>query len=239
MGRSASRYRARGALRFTDERELILCNLALRRSAFEDAGGFDESFYPNEENDLLERLARAGWRLLYRPEALVRRPARASPRALLGAVWGYGRGRARQVRALPSRTSWGRVLGALLGACGLGAVVLGILGGSTLSLVPAALYGTYLALLALKLSLRAGPAKGGAGAALAALVHGAYALGLLAGLVGGLFGSVRRLLSRGRKETARPECPVAIERVDVEGNRSESRARAEAASDPRRKEELQ
>ncbi len=46
--------------------------LLVRRSAFDDAGGFDEGFFLYaEETDLLARLAELGWRTLYVPSASV------------------------------------------------------------------------------------------------------------------------------------------------------------------------
>ncbi len=46
--------------------------LLVRRSAFEQAGGFDEAFFLYaEETDLLARLRKNGWRILYEPAASV------------------------------------------------------------------------------------------------------------------------------------------------------------------------
>lgn len=46
--------------------------LLVRRTAFEAAGGFDEAFFLYaEETDLMARWRRAGWRVLYVPEAQV------------------------------------------------------------------------------------------------------------------------------------------------------------------------
>src|SRR5215813_3752806 len=46
--------------------------LLVRRAAFEQVGGFDENFFfYAEESDLFERLATAGWRVLYEPSASV------------------------------------------------------------------------------------------------------------------------------------------------------------------------
>ena len=46
--------------------------LLVRRSAFEEVGGFDESFFfYAEESDLFARLRQAQWRILYEPSATV------------------------------------------------------------------------------------------------------------------------------------------------------------------------
>jgi dolichol-phosphate mannosyltransferase len=182
-GKSASRYRARGKLRSTDERELIGANLCVRREAFEAAGGFDERLYPNEENDLLERLRKRGWDLLYDPGACVERPQRPSLRALLRAVFGYGRGRAAQARCLLSRATALRLLAAGAAAAAAVSVAAAFAAGSAIFLVPLVAYGIVLIATAVKLGLRGGPRSAVPGALLALGIHAAYAAGLLWGLV--------------------------------------------------------
>ncbi len=93
-----NRYRAEGAVRQTTERELILCNLAIRRDAFLAAGGLDERLYPNEENELLDRLQKQGGRLLHDPALSVERSQRESLNAFIRQMFRYGRGRAEQTR---------------------------------------------------------------------------------------------------------------------------------------------
>jgi len=93
-----NRYRAEGAVRETTERELILCNLAIRRDRFLAAGGLDERLYPNEENELLDRLLKDGGKLLHDPALSVERSQRASLAAFIKQMFRYGRGRAEQTR---------------------------------------------------------------------------------------------------------------------------------------------
>jgi len=93
-----NRYRAVGSLRETTERELILCNLAIRREAFLACGGFDERLYPNEENEFLDRLRATGGRLLHDPQLAVERSQRPHLAAFAKQMFRYGRGRARQTR---------------------------------------------------------------------------------------------------------------------------------------------
>jgi GT2 family glycosyltransferase len=72
-------------------------NLALRRSAFEAVGGFDEVLGPGtparaaEDVDLLYRLANAGYTILYEPDAVVYHELK-SRRARVGGRYGYGLG---------------------------------------------------------------------------------------------------------------------------------------------------
>lgn len=93
-----NRYRAVGTVRETTERELILCNLAVRRAAFLACNGFDERLYPNEENEFLDRLRASGGRLLHDPRLVVERSQRPHLAAFIKQMFRYGRGRARQTR---------------------------------------------------------------------------------------------------------------------------------------------
>jgi succinoglycan biosynthesis protein ExoA len=91
-----NRYRSVGTVRETTERELILCNLAIRRDVFLAAGGLDERLYPNEENELLDRIRAAGHTLVHNPSMWVRRSQRATIMAFSRQMFSYGRGRGQQ-----------------------------------------------------------------------------------------------------------------------------------------------
>ncbi len=91
-----NRYRVFGQPRETTDKELILCNLAIRRSVFLSMGGFDERLYPNEENELLDRIRSAGFRLMHIPEMRVLRSQRSTLKAFVRQMFAYGRGRAQQ-----------------------------------------------------------------------------------------------------------------------------------------------
>jgi len=173
---SRARYRSLGVRRPCTEKELIACNLLVRREAFFDVGGFNERLYPNEENELLNRLQAKGWGLVYEPQACVRRPRRGTVLAFVVQAFRYGRGRARQMRlnflrrdcvnllplVLPSL--W--ILGLFAAQCGLGPVwVEGF----------ALAYG-----LACFLSARLRPSV----ALFMVMRHHAYALGLVSGFFG-------------------------------------------------------
>jgi hypothetical protein len=181
-GRSASRYAPRGARRASDERELILCNLALRRSTFEKAGGFDELLYPNEENLLLQRLLEHGDKVLYEPAALVRRPAPRAGRKLAKKVFGYGRGRAAQARRRLSWTSSARVSLALAAFLSVFTTVAALPWNVWPVLVLGLVLSLYYGVLAARISRREGLFVGLAAAPVACLTHIAYAAGILLGL---------------------------------------------------------
>lgn len=102
FGPSRARYDQVGAVRATSEKELILCNQMARRQVLLDAGGFDESLYPNEENALMDELQKRGGILLYDPDFTVSRRPRPSLKAFCRMLINYGRGRAEQFRLHPT-----------------------------------------------------------------------------------------------------------------------------------------
>ena len=91
-----NRYCAHGKIRETTDKELILCNLAVRRSVFLDLDGFNECLYPNEENEFMERVTSAGYVLLHDPAMLVYRSQRHTLKAFIRQMLSYGRGRGQQ-----------------------------------------------------------------------------------------------------------------------------------------------
>jgi hypothetical protein len=91
-----NRYRAQGKARLTNDSELILCNLSFRRERFLACGGLDERLYPNEENELMDRMRQAGAVLIHDPQLAVYRSQRPTWRLLCRQFLNYGRGRAEQ-----------------------------------------------------------------------------------------------------------------------------------------------
>lgn len=69
----------------------ITANLAVRRSAFEAVGGFDEALRVGEDVDLCWRLQLAGYRFGVATDAVVARRPRAGVRQALAAGYAYGR----------------------------------------------------------------------------------------------------------------------------------------------------
>ena len=104
FGPSVGRYKKRGHLRSTSEKELILCNLAARKDTMLQLGGFDERLYPNEENALMDELQKRG-RLMYDPEFAAHRRPRRNLKSYFKMVLNYGRGRAEQFRLHPTAHS--------------------------------------------------------------------------------------------------------------------------------------
>jgi len=87
------KFKAYGWIKEATEQDLILANLAMRRDAFLAAGGFNEKLYPNEENELLNRLKAQGFRFIYNSEALVYRSQRGNLFKFIQQLFNYGRGR--------------------------------------------------------------------------------------------------------------------------------------------------
>jgi len=69
-------------------------NLLVRRSAFEQLGGFYEGIRAAEDTDFTWRLQNAGWRLVLRDQAVVEHRYRTSLRQLRAQWRGYAAGRA-------------------------------------------------------------------------------------------------------------------------------------------------
>jgi hypothetical protein len=98
VGTVSSRYAPRGKFRVATQTDLILCNLAVRRSTFAKIGPLSNDLYPNEENEWLDRAHRAEVGAYYDPDLQVFRPQRKSPGQMLLTLLRYGMGRTRQFR---------------------------------------------------------------------------------------------------------------------------------------------
>lgn len=95
--RMRSRYSAVGNTRVSDEKELLLSNLAIRRDVYLKAGGFCEDLYPNEENELINRISKMGYKFIYSPEVKIYRDRRKTITEFMKQFYRYGRGRMKQV----------------------------------------------------------------------------------------------------------------------------------------------
>ena len=100
-GPSSSRYKAQGAFRDCDDRELILCNLIVKKSVFDKMGLFNESLYPNEENEFIARVLSQGTKVCYHPDLKIHRSHRENYGDFYKQMFNYGRGRAEQTKISP------------------------------------------------------------------------------------------------------------------------------------------
>ncbi len=203
------RYRALALKRKAGEADLILCNMAFRRSVFLRQAGFNEGLYPNEENEFLNRLRNAGQRMLYDPRLYIRRKRPGNLWEFLRQSWRYGRGRSEQFFSYPCLSDLIHyvpaffllyLFAASLGMFGCGLARSG--GGAFMIFAPVFLY-----LLLVVCETLVGIWESRLPAAPIMLLlypgrHLAYALGTVVGLLGWPFRRKRR--SEVRVERVRP-----------------------------------
>lgn len=96
-GKSRARYKKTGKKRISDEKEVILCNLFVKKDIFLKSGGFLQELYPNEENEFLNRLKKYGYKIIYEPEISVERAQRENLFQFIIQCFRYGKGRAEQI----------------------------------------------------------------------------------------------------------------------------------------------
>jgi len=69
------------------------CNMSFRREALKDVGGFDESIrYSFEEDEIIERICRTGYKLILDSQVLVWHKHRSNLRDVLKQSFKYGKG---------------------------------------------------------------------------------------------------------------------------------------------------
>jgi GT2 family glycosyltransferase len=99
---SSSRYSSRfGEIHEVGEQNLSTCNIFLRRSILQTVGYFDRTIYPCEENELIWRIKRRGYRVLYAPNCVVFHHRRRIIRPFLTQISSYAKGRAVLTRKYP------------------------------------------------------------------------------------------------------------------------------------------
>lgn len=97
-GRSAARYTPRGGERESDESEIISCCLAVRKKAFDQAGGFPLDVIPCEENVLINRIQWLSWKVIYSPYAIIFHRRAPFPEGYARKLFEYGMGRGIMMR---------------------------------------------------------------------------------------------------------------------------------------------
>jgi GT2 family glycosyltransferase len=93
-----ARYTPTGEERPACENELLLSNMAVRKEVFLQAGGFNEKLYPNEENEMINRIMGMGYKFIYSPDIKIYRDRRKNVFRFMKQFYSYGRGRANQIR---------------------------------------------------------------------------------------------------------------------------------------------
>jgi len=95
--RMRSRYVPVGKERIAGESELLLSNMAFRKGVFLDSGGFNERLYPNEENELINRVSMMGYKFIYSPDIKICRDRRRNIARFMRQFYSYGQGRINQM----------------------------------------------------------------------------------------------------------------------------------------------
>ncbi|HEY4716302.1 MAG TPA: glycosyltransferase [bacterium] len=95
------RHKKSGKYRSATERELISCNLAIKRDVFLRENGLRGELFPNEENEFLDRLTARKYKLFYDPEMYVHRSQRKGIWRFFKQIFTYGRGRMDQTLMNP------------------------------------------------------------------------------------------------------------------------------------------
>ncbi|CAG0927456.1 hypothetical protein TFLX_00471 [Thermoflexales bacterium] len=201
-----ARYAPIGQCRPATEKEVIGCNLSMRRLTFEALGGFREDLFPNEETELTSRLLRSGHRLLYDPDLTVQRVQRRSLIDLAHQFFAYGRGRLRQMTRTFSRST--AIF--LAPAIGLTYVLWCLILGRTLSAwtsLPLALYGGVVLSTSIYLGMKHRTVAGLLiFPVLFVIIHACYGCGLIGEGVHRASDRIRRLWVRQRTES-KAACP--------------------------------
>jgi GT2 family glycosyltransferase len=198
-GAVRNRYRASGNTRTTTEKELILCNLIMRRSVYLEAGGLDERLYPNEENELLDRISAKGMKLVHAPEMAIQRSQRKTLRQFVRQMFSYGRGRAQQtlITGHFSAISFAPLFFLIY------LMVLPFLPANLLTLAPLFSYGAVVTGFSAAALAGSGSLHGLFLILLYPLMHISNGWGLVCGLFGGTHGRSRRSL----------DTPVTVRRI--------------------------
>lgn len=207
FGPSCARYRQVGGRRSSSEKELILCNMAIRAKDFSQVKGFDESLYPNEENALLDEFSKSGREILYDPGMLVSRYPRETFVEFVRMLYRYGRGRGEQVRLYPSRGSLLNFVPASFVIFVLGFFFLGLLPSSIrfLYLIPMGAYLLMSIAWGLSLSRQSGLPQGLSSIPFLPVAHLSYGTGLWRGL----------LVGPSQSSSEGKHSEVSIEKVDL------------------------
>jgi hypothetical protein len=92
-----ARYSEIGGKRSSGEKELLLSNLAIKKDVFLKTNSFNERLYPNEENELINRIIGMGYKFIYTPDIKIYRDRRKDLPGFMKQFYKYGQGRMNQI----------------------------------------------------------------------------------------------------------------------------------------------
>ena len=99
-GSMSTRYAGKG-VKEAGETELIACNNIIRKDIILKVGGFNEDFFPAEENELYYRLKAKGYKLLFNAEMVVWHHRVPLYRPFANQIYRYGQFRAKLLKTEP------------------------------------------------------------------------------------------------------------------------------------------
>lgn len=100
-----SKFKGIGKLREATEKELILCNLSIKKEVLIKYGLFNENLYPNEENELLNNLQKNGIKAVYDPKTPIYRRQRETLYKFSKQFYKYGKSRIEHFKEKPENTN--------------------------------------------------------------------------------------------------------------------------------------
>lgn len=92
-----ARYSEIGKKRVSGEKELLLSNLAVRKDVFLKSDSFNKRLYPNEENELINRIIAMGYKFIHTPAIRIYRDRRKNLSGFIKQFYKYGKGRINQI----------------------------------------------------------------------------------------------------------------------------------------------
>lgn len=88
-----AKFKGVGKIRNAGEKELILCNMSIKKKVLDKYGNFNEKLYPNEENELINRLQSNGVKTVYDPNLKIFRKQRENLYKFSKQFFKYGKSR--------------------------------------------------------------------------------------------------------------------------------------------------
>ncbi len=97
----SSRYEKKCVNGTVTEHNLIFNNMFVKNEIFKKGLFLNETIFPNEENEFLNRVSKNNYKLIYAPEVSVYHPRKNTLKGFAKQIFGYGSGRANQINVQP------------------------------------------------------------------------------------------------------------------------------------------
>ncbi len=97
----SSRYEKKCVNGEVTEQNLIFNNMFVKNEIFKKGIFLNETLFPNEENEFLNRVSKNNYKLIYAPEVSVYHPRKETLKGFAKQIFGYGAGRAHQINLQP------------------------------------------------------------------------------------------------------------------------------------------